>query len=194
MCSLWLFNFDLFRILIPSPIHPNLKIPEPNLHLCSCGLLTFNFFLNLDTPPPISIYQTPTFICVHVDFWLLTFNLTLCSWFLNLDPPPPNSNLPDPNFNQCSLWLFNLEFCQAQSQPQQSWTEIALISLLDQPWPTRPETEKFQDAVLGWLSLLFKVLEAFYGQLYLKNQITPTKANQTYKTKNSQLCLTPPPL
>ena len=78
-------------------------------------------------------------------------------------------------------------YCQAQSQPQQSWTELALISLLDRTDPNRAGIVSRCSSMLAFAT--FKgtrgLLVSFIYKTkpYPPNRTKPTKPNQTYQTK-----------
>ena len=72
-------------------------------------------------------------------------------------------------------------YCQAQSQPQHSWTESALLSLLDQTEPTRP-------GIVSRCSSRMP-LPNFKGTRGLLRSSSFTKPNQTYQTKPAKPCL-----
>ena len=86
--------------------HPNLNLPDPNLHLCSLWLPNFKidlflYFFGLNHPPPPQPSPGFTLTSQFQNLFILLFVWT---------HPFPNLNLPDPNLHLCSLWLPNFDF------------------------------------------------------------------------------------
>ena len=86
------------------------------------------------------------------------------------------------------LLVFILHFCQAQSQPQHSWTELALISLLDLTGPTRTGPTRTGPERPGIVSRCSSRLAfaTFKGTRGLLRSASFTKPNHTYQTEPNQ--------
>ena len=82
-----------------------------------------------------------------------------------------------------------MPYCQAQSQLQPSWTESALISLLDRPDPDRTGIVSRCSSRLAFAT--FKGTRGFLRSFFIKQakQTYHTKPNQIYQTKPAKLNL-----